>query len=405
MKQQKTRRARFFTLAAIVVVLMSNVYVGRAEVITPKIKWEMSGNLNAISKPGRVLSTGTALVDLTNGKVLYRVKQDSGEVLIHLSYFGDRFYVQTSGKGGWYNKEYETKTVQYLGDGRTKSNSPNELYTYSTRNRSIIFHNIKTGELIDSVFLLNAEFYYTYVDYSPDNRYFIENANYNNNYYLFLYDFTTKEMIIKGQLNTPYCFFNKSNKLALGEYIKLDGDDKKYGYIRIYDPDQRKYIKDIKVGEYPLTRLIIKNEDDLLFYKVNDDIGMTKIFDLKTFKSLEIELMISPLCYVDDSLMISSPLYSYEMDWSLVGVDDIKTVDDTIIYPNPTNNQITIDNIITAGKTYKMTNITGIQLPILDKMQITDNSISIDMTSLISGIYYLNISDKTSSKTYKILKI
>ena len=74
------------------------------------------------------------------------------------------------------------------------------------------------------------------------------------------------------------------------------------------------------------------------------------------------------------------------------------------VYPNPTANNLTlqIENYDSQNLAFKCFDANG---KILESKKITGNEITINMTNLISGIYYLKVLDNQKEiKTFKIIK-
>lgn len=88
---------------------------------------------------------------------------------------------------------------------------------------------------------------------------------------------------------------------------------------------------------------------------------------------------------------------------TIVSVKEINPLSNVVIYPNPTNNQLIIsglaDGVIT---TFTVTDITGkiVRKPITS----FNNQQNIDVSSLSTGIYFLQINSSTGTKTLKFVK-
>jgi hypothetical protein len=87
-----------------------------------------------------------------------------------------------------------------------------------------------------------------------------------------------------------------------------------------------------------------------------------------------------------------------------VPVEEI--ADDTlqVLFPNPTSGIVTLNNLNINNYLIKLTDLSGREILIKDKISINENDISIDLISLHSGIYFFSLSDKNHYKTYKIIK-
>ena len=74
-RNQKTRRANtLLSLAALVVVLMSNVYVGRAQL---ELAWENSHyHYQSFNKYKKIIQAEEGLVDMRTGNVIYKEQEN-----------------------------------------------------------------------------------------------------------------------------------------------------------------------------------------------------------------------------------------------------------------------------------------------------------------------------------------
>ncbi|WP_299013171.1 DM13 domain-containing protein [uncultured Polaribacter sp.] len=78
---------------------------------------------------------------------------------------------------------------------------------------------------------------------------------------------------------------------------------------------------------------------------------------------------------------------------------DSFSVDKISVYPNPAKNQIQISNIDSSSAEIRIFNVLGKQ--VLYQRKITANSV--DISNLESGIYLLNITVDSKSKTQKLV--
>jgi len=83
------------------------------------------------------------------------------------------------------------------------------------------------------------------------------------------------------------------------------------------------------------------------------------------------------------------------------GVSELITKADFTIYPNPANDIINVKaNISINGSVYSITNQTGM---VLLRGKITSENTSIDISSLVNGIYFIHFGE-TNRNTYKLIK-
>ena len=225
--------------------------------------------------------------------------------------------------------------------------------------------------------------------------------------YFYLFDRTTKEFIIKQKEKIKYCLFNKSNKIAFAEMVKLEGDDTVYSYIRIYDPDQRQYVQNIKTGKVGIVYLINRMDDNYVIYTIEGNNNPTFIYDYNKNKIVDNDLKPfgSPISYVDSNLIVTTggPLVANIYDWSTDIKENNQIKEDMILYPNPTNSQITV-NISEQyyNGTWDITDLTGNIL--MKGMILSQKQLLIDVNKLQPQKYFLNIKNYYNVKTYKIVK-
>ena len=75
-----------------------------------------------------------------------------------------------------------------------------------------------------------------------------------------------------------------------------------------------------------------------------------------------------------------------------------------VLYPNPTNNSVTVKNICSLPiLAYSITSLNGQNL-INSSAPNINNSIQIDFSHFPSGIYFLNLNCESNILTYKIIK-
>lgn len=88
---------------------------------------------------------------------------------------------------------------------------------------------------------------------------------------------------------------------------------------------------------------------------------------------------------------------------TLVSVKETKALQETTVYPNPTNNQLFVSGLVEGiMATHTITDITG--KTVLMPITSTTTSKKIDVTNLSSGIYFLKISTTSDNKVIKFVK-
>ena len=87
---------------------------------------------------------------------------------------------------------------------------------------------------------------------------------------------------------------------------------------------------------------------------------------------------------------------------STIGLDEISNLSGIVIYPNPTQNVITM-NLINAGAiNYSLFTIDG---RVINQAQsILGNTLVLNLSSESKGVYFLKIENNKSSKVFKVIK-
>ncbi len=135
-------------------------------------------------------------------------------------------------------------------------------------------------------------------------------------------------------------------------------------------------------------RLYSANRLDYIDF-VFDWEGLDTVLNLKT--SFEI-----------DSVAIDPDL------WLIAKINEAIAVEDNCIkvYPNPTQNTIKISlcNFLNPNIALRLTDITG-KVLLVSSSAAEENEFSIDLSTLESGIYFINITDNLTSIQEKVIKI
>ena len=82
---------------------------------------------------------------------------------------------------------------------------------------------------------------------------------------------------------------------------------------------------------------------------------------------------------------------------SLTKIDDLPSVS---IYPNPTNDKIYIETT-SKIESLKLSDIEGKEIK---NIELNVNSSEIDLSDLINGVYFLQITIDSNKTLYKIIK-
>lgn len=87
---------------------------------------------------------------------------------------------------------------------------------------------------------------------------------------------------------------------------------------------------------------------------------------------------------------------------TITSIDDYRTVNDFSIFPNPTNSFVKVDLGINNEKIhYTVTSLNG---KVVEKGNTELNSIYIDFTNKVNGVYLIRLDTKDSSTVYKLIK-
>ncbi|GAB1372205.1 hypothetical protein MASR1M45_22670 [Candidatus Kapaibacterium sp.] len=411
-------KQKMFTLFAVAILFAASTADSFAQLT--KI-WDLSINnyaLESLCRPGKlaVVSRGNEfLIDLTNGQNIYSAT--SSEV-IDFNYWGDRYYVYTIGEG--ILKEYDVKTKEFKRIAKYRIEMPDSsIFGFNTNFNSILFYNSNSGQLLDSFKIPgspNESLYYLTKGrhFSYDGRFYAFHLQLKNNpeqNHFFLYDRQAREIILRKDLpannDLIMQFFNKSNLMVYSEEVKLEGDDKKYSYIRIYDPDKREVVQNIKpfIDESYYASFITIRQDDKIFAHGNGKNNNIHFFDLEKKRKIDIIIPSFPgPLYLDDSLYISGEYIGYKFDWNSVSVDDEPNPNIPVIYPNPTTNTINLDiepNLYHGQ--WQMTDLTG--RVILNGIILPNPQLQINIENLPAQSYYLQLTKGSFVLTYQVVKL
>ena len=431
---------------AALVLLMSNVYVGRAEEnpITLDTVWFLDYNQTyaGVCKPAKIARMADfgspvpnipyiLLYDLNDGSVIYKTNPTTDSHLL-TNYSGDKFYVFN-----YVNKkstEFDTKTVKPIrelpnddfgSDYFMDLISPDNKYVMFHRfHHSIIIKDLQTGMVADSFKIPETPDnpYYSFSDksFSVDGRYLafcLKHNDKGSSRYFLIYDRNEKRIILNKQvfgdiaIDYRYTFFNQSNKLAIAEEVQLPGDDTVYSYIRIYDPDLKEYINNIKITKaykkknnsiVKVEYFIISETDSKIIFQKGDN--YMRVYDLTNDRpsNLVLNLLRGPV--LSDNNFIFEILAKQKIDWILVGLDNWNFNNEEVLYPNPTNGIVTIKNTNLFEKEIYLMDMNGKEIEIKNITILQDNTMEIDISKFQNGIYFLSITAKDFNITYKIIK-
>jgi hypothetical protein len=398
--------------------------------------WEIKhfdGTISSLSPKGKLAHAGAYLVDLNDGIILETKYLPETYILTHT---GKRYFISN----------YQTKTLKVF-DRFTNEfiqdlnyhqvmdktiTAPDDSTVFVANKQVLEFWNIYTNELKDTFKLPDLEVgnYYSYVlnelpSFSYDGRYFAYRVSvYSTNgkpgirYTIFMvYDRKAKEIVFKENMSLDrylfvYSFMHTTNQLAYGEVVKLESDDKPYSYIRIFDLEQRKIVRNVRVGEEKngVANMTVRSDDKFILYLPFNS-GNTVYFynylqnNISNFTIKESDYLIvgTPL-FADEKILVTNAMCGYSLNWSTVGVKNLNENDNlSTIFPNPTTNTINLNiepNYYNGN--WQLTDLTG---QILLKGEISNNeNFQIDISNLPTATYFLRISNGKEFKVEKVVK-
>lgn len=435
-------KAKILTLAALLVVLMSNVNVGRAEEEpfgSLEVLWEIQypGDIFAISPDESLLVTRNK--ESYGAKTIKVYDLKDGNLLRE---FPDMVGEDTTRYG-----------LAFLPDNKTIVYACN--ITYPKGKTRIYRRDIETGIIKDSTFAPDSLYDFAQIrdmQVTPDGKYLIVSigeAYQTSSVHLFIYDAHNMELVKRIQrINTPFKLKVSPNSQYLS-FSEINTDGKTYavyyydiykGTFKIIQYKDKDYngITDIQFS---------KDSKKIVFTREHDMIG---IYDFEKDSLQKIEMKgtrFRTANFLNDSLLIFSSLvenghfllnlknneikifpfrgsvfftFLYMEDYIYTGpiltgritglTEFISSVIDKnnfqIIYPNPTTQTLTIpNNGIAYPEQIRINNLDGLSIQI----QTTDiiigkNSIQINVGSLQIGSYLLTIQTQNKISSYKFLK-
>ncbi|GAB1371767.1 hypothetical protein MASR1M45_18290 [Candidatus Kapaibacterium sp.] len=409
-------KQKMFTLFAVVILFAATTADSFAQLT--KI-WDRSNEnfaLERLCRPGKlavVSRNGQFLIDLTNGETIHSTQYPEA---IYFNYWGDRYYVHHITEN--ITHEYDVKTRQFIKEVKgiprhSDSSSIGFNYTY----HSIIIKNANSGILLDSFKIPNTPDEPAYSTYhsgfttSNDARFvaFYLQKNFQPTaMYFLLYDRVAREIIMQKDLPVNgtfnFRFFNTKNHMAYVENIKLPGDGKPYSYIRIYDPEKREVVKNIKIGDDIdfIRTFILRDDDRFILYRTKGT-NYTRFYNLENEIFLDFTILVSSPIFADDSIIVNLNIEGFKFDWNAVGVEEEPNPDIPVIYPNPTTNSINlnIDEKFYNGQ-WQLTDLSG--RDILNGIILSNPQLQIDISNLPSATYYLRLTNGKEIKVEKVVK-
>ncbi len=426
MKQLKSRAM----LLSLVVIIFATSTTNMFSQLTKIWENKIGGDYQGLSPNAKLYNSGGYLIDLTNGEVIdHRVNPER----IILTYSGDRYFVSNSKAKTMqvydrYTKEF-IQDIEYIDvmEKTITTSNDSTIINFDYTTNSLQFWNVYTHTIEDSFQLPELESsneYYSFVlndapTFSYDGRYYAfvyVLCSINKPFTLFtrfaILDRQADSIVFAKYLSSEHysrltsSFMHTSNQLAYGEVVKLEGDDKAYSYLRIFDLDKREIIRNVKVGdaEESIYHIVLRMDDRYILY-INSASNFTKIYDYQNDKKLKYEFTIVGPIYIDDSLYVSGTSVGYRIDWNTVGVEDKNPTDNVpILYPNPTTNLINlnVDTKYFQGQ-WKIINLQGSTM--LQGIIPPEPILQINVNLLAPQTYTLIIQKDGFISTFKLIII
>ncbi len=207
------------------------------------------------------------------------------------------------------------------------------------------------------------------------------------------------------KIEVPFVYrYPNNSTVAYAENIKLPEDDKPYSYIRIYDPDKREVLKNLKLTEIGIKWFLLKNDDSFLLFSETGS-NFTKFFNFEKqeISDFLVTTVMGPM-YIDDSLYVTSSMRGYKIDWNAVSVEDEPNPNVPVIYPNPTNNTVNIDieQTLYHGQ-WQLTDLSGNVM--LQGIILPNPQLHINVEVLPAKTYFLRLQKDNITVTYQVVKI
>ena len=255
--------------------------------------------------------------------------------------------------------------------------------------------------------------------FSNDDRYLAYATPGSSSFGIVLWDIETmKPITTLGYVNALV------NDIAFspdGKYLGVTDSD---GYIKVWDLETKEKIVDmLHTGKNSFANQIIfsKNSDYLFVGGGYGNIKTTKVWKVPSFEFLHIYehpygaasnyqgIDISP----DDSLLAlvhnSRLLYVVKTDFSLSGILKNDIENDTIVFPNPVKDLLTIElhNPILNTTIVKIYDSKGVLIEQIsnNKLTIGSTTLSYNCSHLPAGAYFIIIEQDGNFKQYSFVKV
>jgi WD40 repeat protein len=315
------------------------------------------------------------------------------------------------------------KTIQLsngIGDIAISNDGKRLIMTYAL---NVV--DLESGKIIKKI---KTEKGVWFIEYSPDNRYFVTNEYYYTDWHradkVILWDGQTYERITElGNLEGEIFDLDYSPD---GKYVAACGEandlnDEPYpiddGSIKIWDVEQRKLYRTYynKIGgyEYSVRQIKFSNDSRFLIYSNSTGVPIY-IFDLENGRITH-SFGHNYFAFVDIDISINNKFILTVNDRQLFLLNsnfkpnfiNEKKQNEIILYPNPTDQTVNIKFSTTMIEyiSVKITDSNGTQVSILydNFINTGEHSFFWNTSKYPSGAYYCTISGKSINLVYKII--
>ena len=419
MKQQKTRRANtLFTLAALLVVLLSNVYVGKAQTTQSDTVW--SKYIGSEVKAVKFSPDGQFIYAAAIGRKPMKLSTETSEIIkeydntltncysIELSKDGKQLIV-----GGIENKIQKINTddgiiimnynypqsvienfYSYFAVSISISNDESQVAALTrgiTKEgdniRVVLIWDNHTGKIIKEIYDKNAQ----NIKFSPtENLLCIAHANLENNPISVLNTLTWKDEIPLGyhSISIEDITFSPD-----GSLLASCGWD---GFIKIWDVKERKLVRESNKFKRFKSVIFISNEyiiggsnDDL-----SSDLYVWNLNNNNQFTSIPLSRP-NDLNYneINKEIVIGDFESVTLLNWDkILDIKELpKLINSVLIYPNPTSGIVNIPIDCQTASKYEIFNTSGKLIKSKEIATELNNFLIIDFTQYDKGVYFVNV--------------
>jgi len=263
---------------------------------------------------------------------------------------------------------------------------------------NIYIFDIETKKLITGIGDFPTAFN---IAISPDGRYFAMHVSINN---VLLFDLNTYQLIkVLGSHESQV------NDIAFspdGKMVASCGEDWR---IYVWDTETRELIHEYGCNTH-VKNVVFSNDSKFIIWSDGGDNYTTQVWSIDT-KEKVYQYPFSGFADIDisqDNKIITTSSKRVSLlnpKWEITGFQETNEYE-TIIYPNPTNNSLTVNFNLSfpTQLNFNLYDITGILVSNI-KSQFYEPGLineNLILGNLANGVYYLKIESLQCNKTFKI---